>query len=149
MDSKIVNHSSVYPRTYGGTTPAPIAVTITTGLSPHIRGNVGKKLRNHIGMRSIPAHTGERSQSRISKPLQWVYPRTYGGTESASMIVKVGKGLSPHIRGNGRTRYPDLGTRGSIPAHTGERFILTHFNFLQGVYPRTYGGTFSPRSCES
>ena len=52
------------------------------GLSPHIRGN-GKMLTIiAMSKRSIPAHTGERSEMLRAPPAAGVYPRTYGGTRT-------------------------------------------------------------------
>ena len=90
----------VYPRTYGGTRERMDRDFGLEGLSPHIRGNpdCGRIDYNRKG--SIPAHTGEPPHSANTVQSWRVYPRTYGGTLSASSEDLGKKGLSPHIRGN-------------------------------------------------
>ena len=133
----------VYPRTYGGTASSVVRTAKNSGLSPHIRGN-GIAVAAIVGaVRSIPAHTGERSQSLAPSDYIEVYPRTYGGTKISHINEKLDEGLSPHIRGNGILKYPPLSALGSIPAHTGERHTTYRQRATKRVYPRTYGGTGS------
>ena len=122
----------VYPRTYGGTAPREICPSLSTGLSPHIRGNatcVDRVYPRTYGgtaygplTGSIPAHTGEREQGVYVGTCIWVYPRTYGGTLEQGVYVGIlHLGLSPHIRGNVSN--------------------IVIFTCIPRVYPRTYGGT--------
>ena len=134
----------VYPRTYGGTLYFMQRQCRVVGLSPHIRGNVIWSISVIASIGSIPAHTGERRchHLRVTEPR--VYPRTYGGTLSASPAQPSAGGLSPHIRGNGHAGDGSGGLLGSIPAHTGERTAVPSAISAVRVYPRTYGGTATP-----
>ena len=112
-----------------------------SGLSPHIRGNVGNRVAIERRLGSIPAHTGERCSSQsLCKPLR-VYPRTYGGTARITPTNRICVGLSPHIRGNAPSNAAGIKKLGSIPAHTGERPDDHCVTCAHRVYPRTYGGT--------
>ena len=90
----------VYPRTYGGTGVTQYRVLGLVGLSPHVRGNPDHVLHTPERRRSIPARTGEPGFSSARFELGRVYPRTYGGTETARRSNGVSSGLSPHVRGN-------------------------------------------------
>ena len=139
----------VYPRTYGGTQIRGETLCMTTGLSPHIRGNVDyHRIRGGL-CGSIPAHTGERMSLAPRDGTIRVYPRTYGGTRRYVVERFPHGGLSPHIRGNGSGEADRRLTRGSIPAHTGERTAMTADFNAAWVYPRTYGGTSQNASTRS
>ena len=111
------------------------------GLSPHIRGNAEYRSGQDRTLRSIPAHTGERTFNVDKEGQISVYPRTYGGTHRLTDKRDPRWGLSPHIRGNGFSSRPLECSTGSIPAHTGERALLVISVAFLRVYPRTYGGT--------
>ena len=111
----------VYPRTYGGTCLNGDRSFPRWGLSPHIRGN--DRFHQFAARRegSIPAHTGERVSGTYPRVSCRVYPRTYGGTPLYQFYPRYLMGLSPHIRGNAARVWAIPWSRGSIPAHTGER----------------------------
>ena len=131
----------VYPRTYGGTRQRRLNGLSSPGLSPHIRGNAPGLVQRGGSRGSIPAHTGERRGVATAETRRWVYPRTYGGTKPNNLENRHDQGLSPHIRGNvyAVNLTPEL--IGSIPAHTGERYLKRSQSGVKWVYPRTYGGT--------
>ena len=133
--------SGVYPRTYGGTISSSVHWANRRGLSPHIRGNPLSPLAVFSSIGSIPAHTGEPVEAHCDCRNNWVYPRTYGGTPAVRQWTLPCAGLSPHIRGNRRTKPRVSVLRGSIPAHTGEPGTGVPGIACRGVYPRTYGGT--------
>ena len=55
-------------------------------------------------------------------------------------------GLSPRVRGNPDTKLPSAIAQRSIPARTGEP-LRDHGKLWPGaVYPRAYGGTYSPHT---
>ena len=110
----------VYPRTHGGTADRGGAGGRPAGLSPHTRGNRDCDPPPWRRTGSIPAHTGEPLAGTQTVIALRVYPRTHGGTRSASLRAAIRWGLSPHTRGN-LGRSSDSSSRvGSIPAHTGE-----------------------------
>ena len=91
---------SVYPRVCGGTTALRRCSGGSTGLSPRVRGNRGRKSRGALRSGSIPACAGEPCgrTSRWSWPT--VYPRVCGGTNSSPCHISQSSGLSPRVRGN-------------------------------------------------
>ena len=72
--------AGVYPRMYGETGCRIGVGGVRAGLSPHVRGNPGKRSRQDDCRGSIPACTGKpcRPSSLWSRPK--VYPRMYGET---------------------------------------------------------------------
>ena len=133
----------VYPRTRGGTRESSVTPRGASGLSPHTRGNHLAQLQAGVVVRSIPAHAGEPRQGLQSARLEWVYPRTRGGTPPRPAGVPPVPGLSPHTRGNRGDIISGFIGRGSIPAHAGEPRSDTGSSGTAGVYPRTRGGTYT------
>ena len=90
----------VYPRACGGTiTNAPPA-TVTSGLSPRVRGNQCARLHRLRRYGSIPARAGE-PVCQVAPPTKVrVYPRACGGTVAANRSELGLGGLSPRVRGN-------------------------------------------------
>ena len=72
-----------------------------------------------------------------------VYPRVYGGTWAARPAPSRGHGLSPRVRGNHFVPDRDYYEKGSIPACTGEPWVIKSVTPLVTVYPRVYGGTLA------
>ena len=71
---------AVYPRVCGGTRPQADAPKGAVGLSPRMRGNLGKDGCMPGIARSIPAYAGEPAESSRSSNARAVYPRVCGGT---------------------------------------------------------------------
>ena len=110
----------VYPRVCGGTRPSRIPESITSGLSPRVRGNPDVNVDSRLRRGSIPACAGEPpSSTAVRYPIR-VYPRVCGGTDDAAYCKKRSRGLSPRVRGNRRKVEADDLRRGSIPACAGE-----------------------------
>ena len=65
----------------------------------------------------------------------------YGGTAYISAGYMKDRGLSPRVRGNHPILSHAETGEGSIPACTGEPFLLSQLPILLQVYPRVYGGT--------
>ena len=83
-------------------------VVNAAGLSPRVRGNLCKKLRDLWPEGSIPAGAGE-PDCRIHIYLAvWVYPRGCGGTNSRRRNGNSCRGLSPRVRGNLGSRLIDF-----------------------------------------
>ena len=115
---------TVYPRAYGGTESEGSPILRPWGLSPRIRGNRGCLGRSAGSGGSIPAHTGEPSWDSLWPVVFRVYPRAYGGTTDRSLSYPCGSGLSPRIRGNHSRGLAGILAKRSIPAHTGEPFLI-------------------------
>ena len=113
------NLSRVYPRVCGGTRKCRKETRPASGLSPRVRGNqyltkgtapgersipacagepTWKKERG--GVRSIPACAGEPRGPDLRAKSGPVYPRVCGGTVFSPSTIRIGKGLSPRVRGN-------------------------------------------------
>ena len=131
----------VYPRTCGGTRYLALPDLAMEGLSPHVRGNHVAVRRAADERRSIPARAGEPLRLKAFSISARVYPRTCGGTSTERMSRLFLTGLSPHVRGNRSCRPPGRVDIGSIPARAGEPRRPDGRSPLDGVYPRTCGGT--------
>ena len=93
----------VYPRVCGGTRqPAPVSGDLK-GLSPRVRGNLGRPRTREPAGRSIPACAGEPVPAFGHRGRTGVYPRVCGGTPKRDRAEYMRKGLSPRVRGNRRT----------------------------------------------
>ena len=142
-----VQRSPVYPRTCGGTCPALCCLVCLPGLSPHVRGNHFNPPLAAAYLRSIPARAGEPALMQRLINLEWVYPRTCGGTVGASGSGAAVPGLSPHVRGNPPRSLSGSSVNRSIPARAGEPPSAPSSARERPVYPRTCGGTSTaPRS---
>ena len=111
---------SVYPRVCGGTQRSAVFCKSTKGLSPRVRGNPPLPLPCILRIGSIPACAGEPSLFDILPHILEVYPRVCGGTHGTLCAFPGLWGLSPRVRGNRCPPYPQLQSRGSIPACAGE-----------------------------
>ena len=111
------------------------------GLSPLARGNprINRPDGRHTG--SIPARTGEPDSVQAGCDYIRVYPRSHGGTHRIQWIARQFQGLSPLARGNHGKRVQQGVVARSIPARTGEPDEGTSNFDLNGVYPRSHGGT--------
>ena len=132
---------TVYPRACGGTVCHHRRCSCGYGLSPRVRGNLGRG-RDVTGFHgSIPARAGEPYYDGSSPIRTEVYPRACGGTSPGDRDVGERKGLSPRVRGN-LAGQPERGDRdGSIPARAGEPKDQDRRAAYTEVYPRACGGT--------
>ena len=87
--SAVSRTARVYPRTCGGTTDGAWRRSPRVGLSPHVRGNPQAAACRRARGRSIPARAGEPAPLAPCVPPARVYPRTCGGTVSASFSIHV------------------------------------------------------------
>ena len=111
---------SVYPRVCGGTAQARRRLSMSTGLSPRVRGNPILPGQSYVNDRSIPACAGEPGDTESRQPRNRVYPRVCGGTSRRLEPSSWLSGLSPRVRGN--PAWSSRQARGdrSIPACAGE-----------------------------
>ena len=135
----------VYPRACGGTFRCRRALSMLSGLSPRVRGNLRGLLRLQWSDGSIPARAGEPTRATVRWLRRRVYPRACGGTFQTRPAPGTPMGLSPRVRGNPRSSWTRPIGWGSIPARAGEpsRYGLTFR--MPKVYPRACGGTRRPR----
>ena len=102
-----IGRREVYPRVCGGTSqPFPCAVPLA-GLSPRVRGNPQSRHRTAERRRSIPACAGEPRPHRRPVLRRAVYPRVCGGTYGGVGRGSGSGGLSPRVRGNPTTAWPE------------------------------------------
>ena len=138
----------VYPRECGGTLEACAGLLARAGLSPRVRGNLDRHLRQEHRDGSIPASAGEPCLSRAERSSRRVYPRECGGTLVSPPYSASRRGLSPRVRGNrAEGRGGREGLR-SIPASAGEPRLEPVQEGRWWVYPRECGGTRSS-SCKA
>ena len=133
--------SWVYPRTCGGTITTISPILPSSGLSPHVRGNLERMNYLFVDPGSIPARAGEPVALLLFVLQFRVYPRTCGGTSKRAPPSLMARGLSPHVRGNLGLAAGFRGRPGSIPARAGEPRSPVRGVLVFGVYPRTCGGT--------
>ena len=131
----------VYPRTRGATKMIPMGGKITSGLSPHARGNRQRPAPRRGDRGSIPARAGQPLPLGPRPRLCQVYPRTRGATLRIVVCIRRVEGLSPHARGNLTVSVTVEVPGGSIPARAGQPGRGCEDRFHQGVYPRTRGAT--------
>ena len=98
--SPVKTFLGVYPRVYGGTEQGDWQQFDADGLSPRVRGNPFAVAVATIGLRSIPACTGEPAYLLHQAHPVGVYPRVYGGTFPVQPRQDRARGLSPRVRGN-------------------------------------------------
>ena len=133
--------TEVYPRVCGGTAVARIQVGGRQGLSPRVRGNHARVVREVVRQGSIPACAGEPPSAVGKRWTHSVYPRVCGGTRPTRRYSAPGLGLSPRVRGNLRAARPRCGRARSIPACAGEPRRGQNGYPDHQVYPRVCGGT--------
>ena len=131
----------VYPRGCGGTASSRACFSVSSGLSPRVRGNhlCGGGARGRDG--SIPAGAGEPRGIVGRAGNRRVYPRGCGGTTSPSGSPCPLMGLSPRVRGNPISSRCSTRFAGSIPAGAGEPRDSGNTMLAKRVYPRGCGGT--------
>ena len=111
------------------------------GLSPRVRGNHLRVVRQKSEPGSIPACAGEPCATRTPTSQTSVYPRVCGGTVRELVQDIGGEGLSPRVRGNHPVDPARCLRTRSIPACAGEPGRLRVNHFFLSVYPRVCGGT--------
>ena len=68
-----------------------------------------------------------------------VYPRAYGERGGIGQVLELVRGLSPCVRGTGRTGARYRQSTGFIPVRTGNGLKSTIISTILSVYPRAYG----------
>ena len=131
----------VYPRVCGGTICGAEPITVTSGLSPRVRGNRPLDRLGVWRIGSIPACAGEPCPEPAAFQTGRVYPRVCGGTPHVTDVVQQLQGLSPRVRGNRRRSWTRRQRAGSIPACAGEPGRPGWGRSCPRVYPRVCGGT--------
>ena len=92
---------------------------------------------------SIPASAGEPPCTWTAARRSRVYPRECGGTWVVALVLTLGPGLSPRVRGNPLQVKENRIYSGSIPASAGEPGLPRPARSPAGVYPREC----YPREC--
>ena len=152
--------SRVYPRVYGESDAAAIAIASDAGLSPRVRGirrgrdeaasGVGSipactgNPHHYLGdrtraLRSIPACTGNPKGDQAGRGTHQVYPRVYGESSASPSRPTAHRGLSPRVRGIPLRVAGPGAVAGSIPACTGNPRSRSSCSSARKVYPRVYG----------
>ena len=146
VTSRLHAAREVYPRVCGGTEERARMDVVVVGLSPRVRGNLGRGGVRAVGYGSIPACAGEPLNRARGDMICRVYPRVCGGTilpfcTTCSLI-----GLSPRVRGNPSTARQYSSLIRSIPACAGEPSVSLMRVRIEKVYPRVCGGTICNRA---
>ena len=133
--------SRAYPRPSGGTMPACLASSFTSGLSPPERGNHLDAIPPESAPGPIPARAGEPGARGHRRRESRAYPRPSGGTGPSKTPPVCSKGLSPPERGNRWISAEPLLGPGPIPARAGEPKPSARGQDRCRAYPRPSGGT--------
>ena len=131
----------VYPRECGATLSVASRTSLSTGLSPRVRGNPKKCQTSQLYLGSIPASAGQPIPLGHQRSFPSVYPRECGATSDGQGPGRVGAGLSPRVRGNLPGRAHPCQKRGSIPASAGQPYTSSTRSRERRVYPRECGAT--------
>ena len=131
----------VYPHACGETTSRSPLNTTFKGLSPRMRGNLGKILVIIEILGSIPTHAGKPGRAVNWRLRHGVYPHACGETADIRLTVKFAEGLSPRVRGN--PEWPRLAwlVPGSIPTRAGKPTRSGPTISSSRVYPHACGET--------
>ena len=136
-----LGRTGVYPRVCGGSGIHSFSVKAQAGLSPRVRGKLGRAVVCIGRAGSIPACAGEATEpGRLSHPAS-VYPRVCGGSECRPPPSYRAGGLSPRVRGKRRCAFGPAFAQGSIPACAGEAAAVPPCCCRRRVYPRVCGGS--------
>ena len=133
-----------YPRMRGATCLADDAVGLQKGLSPHARGNRSGRAAGHAIRGPIPACAGQPIRPGNCSPANRAYPRMRGATSTALAGPRMGRGLSPHARGNQIDARHFQVNSGPIPACAGQPPRQRSGRGHRRAYPRMRGATFCP-----
>ena len=135
--------NAVYPRVYGERTAARASRCASAGLSPRIRGTAKPIIQTLYCRRFIPAYTGNGNRARKRSTSTAVYPRVYGERSPWALMASVMVGLSPRIRGTGRSCPGTCDQSAVYPRVYGERNTNRHrADFQCGLSPRIRGTAF-------
>ena len=90
-------------------------------------------------LRFIPAHAGNTSSGRTSRPAPSVHPRACGEHSTATEAKAQEVGSSPRMRGTHPRRDVTLLVSRFIPAHAGNTSAWSISPFARAVHPRACG----------
>ncbi len=130
----------VYPRVCGGNQNCHTLSTLSSGLSPRVRGKHHVCACRRDKRRSIPACAGETYPQGCSSYSAQVYPRVCGGNSHAALWTITSVGLSPRVRGKPTLASSISTSARSIPACAGETYAAAFVSAAALVYPRVCGG---------
>jgi len=123
--------SEVYPRMCGEASRWSPSLVCGEGLSPHVRGSLGRGRTEACCLRSIPACAGKPIATAHGCCRLTVYPRMCGEATPTSSSSDRLMGLSPHVRGSRRGRHSRERHNGSIPACAGKPNVM---NPVDGLF---------------
>ncbi len=130
-----------YPRSHGATANLSLNARLCKGLSPLARGNLRNLCPKLLGIRPIPARTGQPYPRDEARHPYRAYPRSHGATGSAKQRASSSSGLSPLARGNRTVQSLTAAYCGPIPARTGQPFARCAPSVAPAAYPRSHGAT--------
>lgn len=99
------------------------SVPLSTGASPHVRGNRHRDAPHVVEMGCIPACAGQSANGRgQASPLR-VHPRMCGAIRGGCPPCDAALGASPHVRGNPRVPGDSMAGTRCIPACAGQSLL--------------------------
>ena len=136
---------AAYPRGCGGAFGSNLRSSVTTGLSPRVRGSPRCPSRPSARSRPIPAGAGEPLRKRARARRARAYPRGCGGAEDRARSAGASCGLSPRVRGSQYQTDAITAYKRPIPAGAGEPVIPQYRSEAHEAYPRGCGGAYEQK----
>ena len=128
-----------YPRACGDRTLPNSMGSVSSGLSPRLRGSALYGINNIAGLRVIPAPAGIGPICRAASEYPAGYPRACGDRLCRSVTGPVDAGLSPRLRGSVLKRHAAGVSAGVIPAPAGIGLDRHSPRTSSAGYPRACG----------
>ena len=117
----------VHPRARGEQVSLHATLHPVAGSSPRTRGTVHVHAAQHLELRFIPAHAGNRRCRSACRRRSPVHPRARGEQSWGRLLVGDGGGSSPRTRGTDRPSGWRRPASRFIPGHAGNRVTLPLF----------------------
>ena len=130
---------AVYPRACGERVTPSIAPSLTSGLSPRLRGTATERRRWDQDHRFIPAPAGNGDWHCSPATVAAVYPRACGERQRLVKRNTPPDGLSPRLRGTADPRQGAVSGVRFIPAPAGNGAGAVGRRGACAVYPRACG----------
>ena len=134
-------YSKAYPRVCGATDQVFHSGDSGAGLSPRVRGNLGKREEMITAIGPIPACAGQPTTASTVARSARAYPRVCGATADRYYATALHEGLSPRVRGNLYVARANVVRFGPIPACAGQPSASLIRTSLSRAYPRVCGAT--------
>ena len=130
-----------HPRVCGATLCASRNAFALVGPSPRVRGNRANPDGKSVAEGPIPACAGQPVAEIRAVTVARAHPRVCGATAVAPLVIELGQGPSPRVRGNQPCAGRGSWVSGPIPACAGQPSQpFARWRWI-GAHPRVCGAT--------